>query len=39
MIYVPYADYEIKDTWHVAGVCGSGSNTVVLDDVFVPASR
>ena len=29
--------FSIKDTWHVAGVAGSGSNTVVLEDVFVPA--
>ena len=29
--------FSIKDTWHVAGVAGSGSNTTVLEDVFVPA--
>lgn len=27
---------EIKDTWYVAGMAGTGSNTVVLKDVFVP---
>ena len=27
---------SIKDTWHVAGVAGSGSNTVILQDTFVP---
>lgn len=27
---------SIKDTWHVAGVAASGSNTVVLDKVMVP---
>ncbi len=34
---VPVADVVIEDTWHVAGLRGSGSNDVVLDDVFVPA--
>ncbi|WP_234149375.1 acyl-CoA dehydrogenase family protein [Sphingobium sufflavum] len=28
---------SIIDTWYVAGVQGSGSNTVRLDDVFIPA--
>ena len=27
----------IKNTWHVLGVKGSGSNTIVADQVFVPA--
>ncbi len=27
---------EIRDTWHVLGVRGSGSNTVVAEQVFVP---
>ncbi|WP_258017562.1 acyl-CoA dehydrogenase family protein [Streptomyces noursei] len=27
----------IEDTWHVAGMCGTGSNTLVADGVFVPA--
>lgn len=27
---------SIKDTWHMAGVAGSGSNTVVLENVLVP---
>jgi len=26
---------RIEDTWHVAGVCGSGSNTIVAEDVEV----
>lgn len=28
----------IKNTWQVAGVCGSGSNTVVADKVELPAT-
>ena len=39
MALIPRADYSIKDTWHVAGMRGSGSNTVVADDVFVPGHR
>lgn len=32
----PVSDVTIEDTWHVAGLRGSGSNDVVLTDVFVP---
>jgi len=32
----PVTDVVIEDTWHVAGLRGSGSNDVVLTDVFVP---
>jgi len=36
---LPFSDLSIEDTWHVAGMCGTASNTVVADDVFVPADR
>lgn len=36
---VPIRDVEIVDTWHVAGLCGSGSHDARLDDVFVPDSH
>ena len=36
---VPAGEFEIQDTWHVAGLRGSGSHDVALDDVFVPAAR
>ncbi|MFG1928514.1 acyl-CoA dehydrogenase family protein [Cryptosporangium sp. NPDC048952] len=36
---IPRADYEIKDTWFVVGMRGSGSNAIVVDDVFVPDHR
>lgn len=36
---VPRADYEIVDDWFVAGLRGTGSKTLVLDDVFVPGHR
>ncbi|MGE4431150.1 MAG: acyl-CoA dehydrogenase family protein [Sphingobium sp.] len=37
---VPAKDYRIDpDSWQVAGLAGTGSRTVYLDDVFVPAHR
>lgn len=32
----PVSEVVVEDTWHVAGLRGSGSNDVVLTDVFVP---
>lgn len=32
----PMSTVAIKDTWHVAGMCGTGSNTVVASEVFIP---
>jgi alkylation response protein AidB-like acyl-CoA dehydrogenase len=36
---VPVSDLVVDDTWHVSGLCGTGSNHVVAADVVVPASR
>jgi two-component flavin-dependent monooxygenase len=36
---VPRGDYQIRDTWFSVGMRGTGSNTLVLDDVFVPEHR
>jgi alkylation response protein AidB-like acyl-CoA dehydrogenase len=36
---VPMSDLTIEDTWYVAGMRGTGSNTLVADDVFVPDYR
>ena len=33
---VPRSDYEIIDTWQSMGLEGTGSNDIVVDDVFVP---
>jgi two-component flavin-dependent monooxygenase len=33
---VPRNDYTIEDTWFNVGMRGTGSNTLFLDDVFVP---
>lgn len=38
-LLVPKSDYRIDDDWHVIGLAGTGSKTLVLDDVFVPAHR
>jgi alkylation response protein AidB-like acyl-CoA dehydrogenase len=39
MALMPLSSLTIDDTWHVAGMCGTASNTVVATDVVVPASR
>ncbi len=39
MALLPRRDFTIEDTWHVAGMRGTGSNTVVADNAFVPAGR
>lgn len=36
---VPVADLTIEDTWHTSGMRATGSHTVVVDDVVVPAER
>jgi alkylation response protein AidB-like acyl-CoA dehydrogenase len=35
-VVVPRASYRVADTWNVAGLRGSGSHDVVIDDLFVP---
>ncbi|GAA5210231.1 acyl-CoA dehydrogenase family protein [Streptomyces thinghirensis] len=36
---LPRHDYRVADTWTPVGMRGTGSNTLVVDDVFVPAHR
>jgi 3-hydroxy-9,10-secoandrosta-1,3,5(10)-triene-9,17-dione monooxygenase len=36
---VPVAEVKQDDTWYCAGLRATGSNTSVLDDVFVPEHR
>jgi alkylation response protein AidB-like acyl-CoA dehydrogenase len=36
---VPKSDFSVHDDWHVMGLTGTGSKTVVCKDVFIPAHR
>ena len=36
---MPMSELTIEDTWFVAGMKGTGSNTLVAEDVFVPDHR
>ncbi|MEU3524152.1 hydrolase [Streptomyces sp. NPDC038707] len=36
---LPREDYQVTDTWHPVGMRGTGSNTLVAEEVFVPAHR
>jgi len=36
---VPRSDYEIDDDWHVMGLAGTASRTLVFKDVFIPSYR
>ena len=39
VLLVPRSDYQIVDTWHVAGLKATGSHDIVVEDVFVPEHR
>jgi hypothetical protein len=36
---MPVSEVVIHDTWHVSGLCGTGSNNFSAADVFVPVQR
>lgn len=36
---VPLSDCRIEDCWHATGLAGTGSNDVLLENVFVPDYR
>ena len=36
---MPKSDFEIDDNWHAMGLTGTGSKTVVCQDLFIPAHR
>ena len=38
-VAIPVSEVIIHDDWHVAGLCGSGSSTYEVQDVFVPDHR
>jgi alkylation response protein AidB-like acyl-CoA dehydrogenase len=39
MMLVPAEKVEFLDTWHVSGLCGTGSTDFAIRDVFVPAEH
>ena len=39
MVLAPRSDFTVEDTWFVAGMSGTASNTVVLDEAFVPSDH
>lgn len=39
VLLIPLRDLTVQDTWFVAGMRGTGTNTVVADRVFVPQHR
>ena len=39
LFLVPEGAFEVQDTWHTAGMRGTGSNTVVVKDVFIPTEH
>ena len=36
---LPVSDVQVDDVWHYAGMAGTGSNTIVIEDAFVPEYR
>ena len=38
-LLIPYSQLAILDDWYATGMAGTGSNTTVAQDVFVPAHR
>lgn len=36
MVYIPMSELKIEDSWFVTGMQGTGSDTTVAEDVFVP---
>jgi len=39
MMIVPAQEIEFLDTWHVSGLCGTGSTDFAMNDLFVPERR
>jgi 3-hydroxy-9,10-secoandrosta-1,3,5(10)-triene-9,17-dione monooxygenase len=39
MFFVPKTDYRVEDEWRVVGMQGTDSNTIVVEDAFVPHHR
>jgi alkylation response protein AidB-like acyl-CoA dehydrogenase len=39
MLFFPAAEVRLLDTWHVSGLCGTGSTAFEVRDCFVPERR
>jgi len=39
LLAVPKGDFTYNDSWHTTGLRGTGSNDIILKDVFVPKHR
>jgi 3-hydroxy-9,10-secoandrosta-1,3,5(10)-triene-9,17-dione monooxygenase len=39
MCLVPDSDYRIEDNWHVAGLAGTGSKDIVIEEALIPDHR
>jgi alkylation response protein AidB-like acyl-CoA dehydrogenase len=39
LVALPASAWRIEDTWHVAGLKGTGSHHIALDNVLVPEAR
>ena len=39
MALVPISEIVVEDVWHTDGMCATGSNDAVINDVFVPEHR
>ncbi|MFE4832657.1 acyl-CoA dehydrogenase family protein [Streptomyces sp. NPDC056672] len=39
LCFAPASEVTLEDTWHTVGMRGTGSNTWVAEDVFVPGHR
>lgn len=38
MLFMPTADVELLDTWHVSGLRGTGSGDIIAKDIRIPKS-
>lgn len=36
---VPIKDVKVDDVWQMSGMCGTGSNDIIAENLFVPAHR
>lgn len=39
LFILPVGEVSVADTWFASGMCGTGSNDIVIDGVFVPEHR